>query len=315
VIALGASGVEVSQFCLGGNVFGWTADEITSLRLLDAYVDGGGNFIDTADTYSQWADGHVGGESETIIGRWLARRGRRHDVVLATKVGQLASAPGLSAANIAAGADASLKRLGTDYIDLYYAHADDPRVPLEETLGAFDALIAAGKVRLIGASNYNAPRLVAALNASRAHQLAPYTALQTHYNLVHRHEYEDELAGVCAREKIVCVAYSALADGFLTGKYRPLAALPVSERREDASAYLTPQHERVLEALDQVAARHGAPVAAVSIAWLSAHRRVIALASARTTDQLGDLLRSQSLRLSPEDVDLLDSRTAELVDL
>jgi aryl-alcohol dehydrogenase-like predicted oxidoreductase len=315
VIALGPSGVEVSELCLGGNVFGWTADEPTSLQLLDAYVDWGGNFIDTADTYSQWQDGHVGGESETIIGRWLARRSRRDDVVLATKVGKLASAPGLSAANITAAADASLKRLGTDYIDLYYAHADDPTVPLEETLAAFDTLVAAGKVRLIGASNYNAPRLVEALNVSRSHRLASYTVLQTHYNLVHRHEYEDELAEACTREGLVCVAYSALADGFLTGKYRPGAALPSSERAEDASVYLTPQHERVLEALDQVAARHEAPVAAVALAWLSGPRGVVALASARTTDQLGSLLRSQSLRLSGDDVDLLESRTAELADV
>ncbi len=315
MIGLGASGLEVYELCLGGNVFGWTADEVTSFNLLDAYIDGGGNFIDTADTYSQWMDGHVGGESEAIIGRWLSRRGRRDTIVLATKVGKLQTAPGLTAANITAAAEASLRRLQTDYIDVYYAHVDDPTVPLEETLAAFDALVAAGKVRLVGASNYDASRLVEALKVARRDGLAPYGVLQTHYNLVHRHEYEDELAGVCVRENIVCVAYSALADGFLTGKYRRGATLPSSERLEDASLYLTPEHEPVLEALDELAAAHQVSVAAAALAWLSARRGVVPLASARTLDQLGDLLEFQRLRLSAEEIDLLDSRTAVLADV
>jgi aryl-alcohol dehydrogenase-like predicted oxidoreductase len=315
LISLGTSGVEVSEFCLGGNVFGWTADEASSFGVLDAYADAGGNFIDTAENYSQWADGHSGGESETIIGRWLARRRRRDDVVLATKVGKLASAPGLSARNIARGVDASLRRLRTDYLDLYYAHIDDSDVSFDETLAAFDALVTAGKVRLIGASNYSAPRLEEALEVSRERSFAAYSVLQTHYNLVHRHEYENELASLCEREGLVCVAYSALADGFLTGKYRQGSPLPSSERAEDAAAYLTPPHERVLEALDEVAQECHAPVAAVALAWLIGQPGVIALASARTTDQLRDLLQAQTLRLSPEQLDLLDSATADLADV
>lgn len=314
MIELDGSGIEVCELCLGGNVFGWTADETESRQVLDGYVDGGGNFIDTADSYSQWADGHTGGESEAVIGRWLSRRSRRDDVVIATKVGQLAGSEGLSAQNIAASVDASLRRLQTDYIDLYYAHIDHHDVPLEETLGAFDALIKAGKVRCIGASNYTAPRLSEALAVSRENGLASYSVLQTHYNLVHRHEFEDELAGICAERGIVGAAYYALADGFLTGKYRRGGEMPASQRVQDVEPYLTAEHDAVLQGLDEVAANHRVPVAAVSVAWLCAHEGVVALASARTAGQLGEIMQSHGLRLAIDELELLDTRTAGLAD-
>jgi aryl-alcohol dehydrogenase (NADP+) len=314
VIALGTSGLQVSELCLGGNVFGWTVDEPAAFELLDAYIDGGGNFIDTADSYCQWMPGSDGGESETIIGRWLARRGRRDDVVVATKVGSLTSSRGLSATNITTAAEASLRRLGVDHIDLYYAHIDDSTVPLEETLSAFNALVTDGKVRCLGASNYDAPRLAEALRVSREHRLAPYQVVQNHYNLVHRHEYEDALASLCADEGIATVAYYGLANGFLTGKYRRGQQLPDSERADDARVYLTSEHEAVLDALDEVAARHGAPLGAVALAWLSS-RSVVALASARTTEQLHELQRVEEVGLSDEDLALLDARTAPLADL
>jgi aryl-alcohol dehydrogenase-like predicted oxidoreductase len=280
-------------------------------RILDAYVEAGGNFIDTADSYSQWAPGNSGGESETIIGRWLARRGRRDDVVIATKVGQSVSRPGLSPANIAAVSEASLRRLGTDYIDLYYAHEDDPATPLEDTMAAFDDLVRTGKVRYVAASNYTAPRLAAALDAARQRGLASYAALQVHYNLVHRDEYEGPLAALCDAEGVSCLAYSALADGFLTGKYRPNGATPASVRAADAAGYLTGPGLAALDALDTVAGSHGVPVAAVALAWLAAQPTVAAaIASARTVPQLRDLLLAPGLRLSAEDLELLSAATA-----
>jgi aryl-alcohol dehydrogenase-like predicted oxidoreductase len=269
--------LEVFPLCFGGNVFGWTADEPRSFALLDAYTAAGGNFIDTADSYVEWAPGGQGGESETIIGRWLARRGRRDDLVIATKVGQAPRREGLSPANIAAAADASLARLGVDHIDLYYA----------------------------------APRLAEALATSDRIGAPRYIGTQTHYNLVHREEYEDELAPLCAREGLSGFAYSALADGFLTGKYRPGRDLPQSERAEDAAPYLDERGLRVLEALDAVAARHDAPVAAVALAWLTAQPTVAAaVASARTIEQLGELLASATLPLDEDDVRLLRDASA-----
>ncbi|HEX5557612.1 MAG TPA: aldo/keto reductase [Gaiellales bacterium] len=303
--------LEVFPLCFGGNVFGWTVDEAGSFALLDAYTAAGGNFIDTADSYVEWAPGGQGGESETIIGRWLARRGRRDDLVIATKVGQAPGREGLSPANVAAAADASLARLGTDHIDLYYAHEDDPDTPLEETLAAFAELVRAGKVRHVAASNYTAPRLAQALATSDRIGAPRYVAMQTHYNLVHRDEYEAELAPLCAREQLSGLAYSALADGFLTGKYRPGRELPQSERAEDAAPYLDGRGGRVLEALDSVAARHEAPVAAVALAWLTAQPTVAAaVASARTVDQLRELLVSATLRLGDDDVRLLGDASA-----
>ena len=308
---IGDTDLDVCPLCLGGNVFGWTADEAASFRLLDAYVDAGGNFVDTADSYVSWAPGASGGESETIIGRWLARRGRRDDVVIATKVGQAPGREGLAPATIAAAADESLARLGVDHIDLYYAHIDDPETPLEDSLAALDALVSAGKVRHIAASNYSALRLAEALAAADDIGARRYVALQTHYNLVHRDEYEGDLEAACAREGLSCLAYSALADGFLTGKYRPGRELPRSERAEDAAPYLDDRGAAVLDALDTVAARHSAPPAAAALAWLTAQPTVAAaVASARTVEQLHELLAATTLQLGPDDLELLGSASA-----
>jgi aryl-alcohol dehydrogenase (NADP+) len=308
---IGQTDLEVFPLCLGGNVFGWTAGEQESFAVLDTYAEAGGNFIDTADSYPQWAEGRRGGESETIIGRWLSRRGRRDDVIVATKVGQSLRQPGLSPASIRSAVAGSLARLGTDYIDLYYAHEDDPDTPLEETMAALDALVRDGKVRYVGASNYAAPRLAGAVQASRWDGGAGFVALQVNYNLVHREEYEGDLSSLCQQEGIACVAYSALAEGFLTGKYRPGRAMPASQRAEDAAAYLDGAGLAVLGALDTVANRTGEPTAAIALAWLTAQPTVsAALASARTSQQLTDLLRAPGLSLAPEDVALLSATSA-----
>jgi aryl-alcohol dehydrogenase-like predicted oxidoreductase len=307
---IGRTDLEVFPLCLGGNVFGWTADQGTSFAVLDAYVDAGGNFIDTADSYSAWVDGHSGGESETVIGRWLARSDRRREVVIATKVGRTPGRTGLSAANIRACAEDSLRRLGVDHIDLYYAHADDPGTPLDESLGAFDELVTAGHVRHIAASNYSAPRLAEALAAGRALGVAGYAGLQVHHNLVHRREYEPDLAALCQREGLSCLPYAALADGFLTGKYRPGREIPPGERAEDAAAYLTDHGIGVLDALDTVAGRNDTSVAAVSLAWLLRQPAVAApVASARNPEQLRALLGAVELTLSRDDLALLDGAT------
>jgi aryl-alcohol dehydrogenase-like predicted oxidoreductase len=313
---IGRTDLDVFPLCLGGNVFGWTADEAASFAVLDAYVDAGGNFVDTADSYSEWADGNAGGVSETIIGRWLARHpGTRDSLVIATKVGQAPGREGLAPANIRVAADASLARLGVESIDLYYAHEDDPAMPLEETVAAFDGLVRAGKVRYVAASNYTAPRLAETLATAERAGLAPYVALQAHYNLVHREEYEGELAALCEARAVACVAYSALADGFLTGKYRPGHGLPQSERAEDAAAYLTDAGVRVLEAVDAVAARRSAPVASIALAWLMAQPTVAAaIASARTPEQLAELLQSVHVHLSRDDLTLLDAASAPATD-
>jgi len=308
---IGQTDLEVFPLCLGGNVFGWTADEAASFAVLDAYAGAGGNFIDTADSCPQWADGCEGSESEAIIGRWLGRRGRRDDLIIATKVGQSRHHPGLSPANIRSAAEASLRRLGAGHIDLYYAHEDDPVTPLADTVAAFDSLVREGKARYVAASNYSAPRLTHALASAQQQGLAGFVALQVHYNLVHRDEYEGDLAALCQREGLSCIAYSALADGFLTGKYRPGHALPVSERAEDAAAYLTGSGLTVLRALDTVAVRNGTPIAAVALAWLAAQPTVAApLASARTPGQLHDLLQAPGLNLSADDLALLDAASA-----
>lgn len=305
---IGQTDLKVFPLCLGGNVFGWTAEEAASFAVLDAYAGAGGNFIDTADSYPQWAAGCQGGESETIIGRWLSRRGRRDDMIIATKVGQSRHHPGLSPGTIRSAAEASLRRLGTGHIDLYYAHEDDPATPVEETMAAFDRLVGEGKVRYVGASNYSAPRLAGALATARQRGLVSFVALQAHYNLVHRGEYEGDLAALCQREGLSCIAHSALADGFLTGKYRPGQALPASERAQDAAAYLTESGLAVLGALDTVAGRNGVPVAAVALAWLAAQPAVAApLASARTPGQLRDLLQAADLALAADDLALLSA--------
>jgi aryl-alcohol dehydrogenase-like predicted oxidoreductase len=302
--------IDVFPLCLGGNVFAWTADEAQSFAVLDAYAGAGGNFIDTADAYSSWVPGHVGGESETVIGRWMAARRNRGRMIVATKVGRLKGLEGLAPATIRKGAEDSLRRLGVERIDLYYAHADDPNTPLEETLAAFDGLIKQGKVRAIAASNYTAPRLAEALAISERNGFARYVALQPHYNLMHRAEYEADLRPLCEREQVACFPYFALAKGFLTGKYRPGKAVD-SPRSAGASAYLDKTGLRVLAELDVIAKAHGTTVAAVALAWLKAQPTVVApIASARTPAQLAELLPMATLELSGDDLARLTAASA-----
>lgn len=303
---LGRTDLDVFPLCLGGNVFGWTASEQESFAVLDAYAAAGGNFIDTADSYSAWVPGHVGGESETIIGRWMTARGVRNKMIIATKVGRCPGRLGLAPKNIRAGAEASLKRLAVDRIDLYYAHADDSATPIEESLREFDALVREGKVRFVAASNFTASRLGEALTISEREGLARYVALQPHYNLVVRDEYEGLLADLCAREGVACLPYFALAKGFLTGKYRPDATVQ-SARAEGARAYLDARGQRVLAALNEIAAAHHTPVAAVSLAWLLDRPTVAApIASARTVAQLGELMQMATTKLTPDETRRLD---------
>jgi aryl-alcohol dehydrogenase (NADP+) len=307
---LHSTDLKVLPICLGGNVFGWTADEAQSFEVLDAYADAGGNFIDTADAYSAWVPGHVGGESESVIGRWMAARANRARMIVATKVGRLPSMQGLSAATIRAGAEASLRRLATDYIDIYFAHADDPGTPLDETLRAFDALVKEGKVRYPAASNYTAPRLAEALDVSRRERLARYALVQPHYNLMHRGEYEGALRDLCVRERISCVPYFALASGFLTGKYRPGATVD-SVRAPWVASYMDERGQRVLHALEQVAAAHRTTMPAVALAWLLADDTIGApIASARTRAQFADLLPAVDLRLDTAEVTRLTEASA-----
>jgi len=298
---IGDSTLEVFGFCLGGNTLGWTTDQTQSEAVLDAFTAAGGNFIDTADVYSAWVEGHQGGESETVIGNWMQARGNRDHVILATKVG---SAGGLGAANVRERAEASLRRLQTDYIDLLYAHRDDPETPLEETLSAFAELIDEGKVRFVAASNYSAERLAEALAISSRESLPRYQALQPHYNLVERHRYEGELADLCAAEHVSCVPYYALASGFLTGKYRPGQPAETKRGTLSGARYLEkPRALAVLEPLDQIAADHGVPVAAIALAWLEAQPTVVApVAGARTPEQLAELLVSLNVELSPDEL-------------
>ncbi|MFF4040508.1 aldo/keto reductase [Streptomyces sp. NPDC001816] len=308
---LGSSDLQVFPLALGGNVFGWTADEETSFAVLDAYTAAGGNFVDTADSYSAWIEGHKGGESETIIGRWLKARGNRSDVVIATKVSQHPQYQGLTAANIKAAADASLRRLDTDHIDLYYTHFDKPEVPVEEIIGALDELVKAGKVRHIAASNISPERLQASLDFSEREGLARYVALQPHYNLVSRDTYEGPLQDLAAREGLAAVPYFALASGFLTGKYRPGTTVE-SARAGSAARHLESERgQKVLTALDEIAAAHEAPVATVALAWLAAQPTVTApISSARTVEQLPALLGVGELQLTTEEVDRLTQASA-----
>jgi aryl-alcohol dehydrogenase-like predicted oxidoreductase len=309
MVRLGTTGLDVFPLCLGGNVFGWTADEAESFAVLDAYVEAGGNFVDTANQYSFWAPGNSGGESETIVGAWMRARGNRDDVVLATKVG--GEMPGLPhdlrAATIARAVDESLARLGTDHIDLYYAHFDDPGTPLEETLGAFDALVRAGKVRHIAASNHPVGRLADALAVSRREGLAAYAVYQGHLNLLER-EFEGEMQALCAREGLATVPYWVLAQGFLTGKYRGEADGGDSPRAAEARRYLQQGGAEVLAAMDALAAERDAPLAAIALAWTRSRATVAApIASARTPAQLAQLMGFADLTLSPEEVARLDA--------
>ncbi|WP_033436475.1 aldo/keto reductase [Saccharothrix sp. NRRL B-16314] len=301
---LGTSDLDVSRLCLGGNVFGWTADQETSFAVLDGYARAGGNFVDTADSYSAWAEGHSGGESETIIGKWLASRGNRDGIVVATKVGMLRGADDLKAATIERSAEDSLRRLGVDHIDLYYAHRDDPGTPQEETLAAFDRLVRAGKVRHVAASNYTAERLTSALAVAEREGFAGFVALQQAYNLVDR-SYEGELSRAVADNGLSSAPYWGLAKGFLTGKYRPGVEVE-SARAAAASKYLDERGLRILGALDEVAGNHGTTQAAVALAWLAEQPTVAApIASARTADQLADLLPALSLELKADEVEAL----------
>jgi aryl-alcohol dehydrogenase-like predicted oxidoreductase len=298
---LGRTGLDVFELCLGGNVFGWTADEAASRDVLDAYVEAGGNFVDTANSYLV-----EHGRSETIIGRWMAAAGNRDRIVLATKVGGGKGAVrNLRAETIEREAQASLERLQTDRIDLYYAHFDDEQTPLEESLRAFDALVRAGTVRHIAASNYTPVRLTAALELQREQGLAEFEALQPHYNLVER-DFEHTRLPVAEAWDLTVLPYYGLAKGFLTGKYRPSGAAVESPRAESARSYLDKGGAAVLEALDEVAAAHGVTVAAVALAWLRAQPHVVApIASARTTDQLEEILPAATLELTPAEVERL----------
>ncbi len=297
---IGRSDLELSlPLSLGGNVFGWTSDEQASFAVLDAFAAAGGTLVDTADAYSAWVDGNSGGESETVLGRWMASRGNRDDVLVATKVGKHPQLEGLSRATIRAGVHASLQRLQTDRIDLYYAHADDPGTPLEETVAAFGELVAEGTVRAVAASNYSAHRLAEALRIADETGVARFEALQPHYNLVHRDEYEGDLAAVVAENELSCLPYSSLASGFLTGKYRDGSAAVDSPRASGAGRYLDDRGRRVLAALDAVAAAHGVSVTTVSLAWLAAQPTVVApIASARSAEQLVDLVAVGGLTLT-----------------
>ncbi|MEY3295955.1 MAG: hypothetical protein RLZZ451_2003 [Pseudomonadota bacterium] len=315
---IGRSGLRVAPLALGGNVFGWTADEATSFTVLDAFVDGGFQLIDTADVYSRWAPGHAGGESESVIGRWLKTSGKRDRIVLATKVGKPmgdegSGKAGLSRRWIRQAVHDSLTRLQTDRIDLYQSHDDDPATPLEETMAAFGELIAEGKVRAIGASNFTAARLAEA-NAVAARLGVPrYECLQPHYNLVERKVYEDELESLCRAEGLGVINFFGLARGFLTGKYRSEADLSQSVRGGGVRKYLAPQPLGVLAALDEAAAELGATPAQVALAWQMARPGITApIASATGVAQLQELLGAARLRLSPAQVARLDGASAGL---
>jgi aryl-alcohol dehydrogenase-like predicted oxidoreductase len=304
---LGSTDLDVFPLCLGGNVFGWTSDEAQSFAVLDAYATAGGNFIDTADSYSSWVPGHPGGESETIIGRWLASRGNRDQMVIATKVGRLPGLADLRADTIRKAVEDSLHRLRTDRIDPYYAHGDDDTsIPLDETLGAFDEVVLSGKVRHVAASNYEPDRLAEALALSERDGLASFVALQPHYNLVER-GYEKDLARLCAEHGLACLPYFSLAMGFLTGKYRPGGNGVDSARAAGATRYLDDRGIAVLSALDEIAATHSSTQAAVSLAWLLAQPTVVApIASARTPQQLAELLPFIDLELTVDELAQLD---------
>ena len=306
---LGASGIEVAPLALGGNVFGWTADEPTSFDVLDAFVAAGGNMVDSADVYSAWVPGNEGGESETVIGNWLRRDPSKRDkVVIATKVGFF---EGLAPDKIAAACDASLKRLGVDTIDLYYHHKDDLTVPLAESLGAMDALLKAGKIRAIGLSQYGPERLDEAMRTAQTEGLTPPCALQTWYNLVERPKLEGALRDTALAHGLGIVPFYGLANGFLTGKYRSKEDLDKSTRGLRNVEYLEGRGPKVLEALDQVAAETGAALATIAIAWTNAQPSITStLASATSVSQLEELLAALSLRLTPEHLTLLNEASA-----
>lgn len=305
---LGRSGLEIAPLVFGGNVFGWTADEPTSFALLDRFVERGFNAIDTADVYSSWGPGLTGGESETVLGNWLARRGRRDDIVLMSKVGKWAPREGLSAANIEAAVDDSLRRLRTDHLDVYFAHMDDADVPLEETLGAFARLVQAGKVRAIGASNYSAGRLAQALGVSEAQGLPRYEVVQPNYNLYDRSDFESGLAGLATEHALGVVSYFSLASGFLTGKYRTVEDLQGSARAGFLQGYFDARGLKLLDVLREVAGDLGATPAQVALAWVMGRPAITApIASATSVAQLDELLGAATLSLPADAIAKLDA--------
>ena len=313
VKSLGNSGLRVSPLTFGGNVFGWTADEATSFRLLDAFVAAGMNFVDTANVYSKWAPGNQGGESETIIGKWFQHTSKRDQVVLATKVGMEMSPTetGLSRSVILRSVEDSLRRLQTDHIDLYQSHKDDPETPLEETLGAFDTLIKQGKIRAIGASNHTAPRLAESLQVSQETGLPAYQTLQPEYNLYDRAKYEADLEPLCRNHALGVIPYYSLCSGFLTGKYRSAADLGQRARGAKVKNYLNPRGFAILDALDQVATQENSTPARVAVAWLMARPSITApIASATSLDQLADLIAATQLKLDETSVETLDQASA-----
>lgn len=310
---LGKSGLEIAPLAFGGNIFGWTVDEQSSFKLLDGFVAGGFNFIDTADIYSGWAAGNQGGESETIIGKWLKQSGNRERVIIATKVGMEMSPDkkGLAKDYILRSAEDSLRRLQTDYIDLYQSHQDDPSTLLEETLEAYAQLIEQGKVRAIGASNYSAERLSEALRVSEENGLPRYESLQPLYNLYARAEYEETLEPVCLENGLGVIPYFSLASGFLTGKYRSEADLSKSARGGGIKKYLNERGFRILEALDQVAEEHNSTPAGVALAWLIARPSITApIASATSLEQLNDLIEATKLELDRDAIERLNRASA-----
>lgn len=305
MITIPETDLVVHPLCLGGNVFGWSADEAQSHAVLDAYVGHGGNFVDTADMYSQWKEGNTGGDSEKIIGTWIKARNNRNQLVIATKVGKHSKRLGLSAANILAACDESLDRLQTDYIDLYYSHRDDEDVSMEETMGAYAQLIAQGKVRYIAASNFTPARLQEALAFSAENSLPSYIAVQDQYNLMAREPFESQTAPILAEHAISAIPFFGLARGFLTGKYRPGVTVD-SVRAEGVSDYTNDKGYGVVAALDEIAKNHNTSLGAVALAWLRANPVVSApIASARTVEQLAEII--QIIELSAAEVETLNA--------
>ncbi len=308
---LGRSPLEIAPLALGGNVFGWTADEKASFAVLDAFVDAGMQLIDTADCYSQWVDDHEGGESETLIGKWLKHSGKRDKVVLATKVAKWRRRRGLSPDTIRAATEDSLRRLGVECIDLYQSHEFDPAVPQAETLGAYARLIEEGKVRVIGASNFTAAQMREALRISAEHGLPRYETMQPEYNLMERDGYEGDMQALAVNEEVGVISYYALASGFLTGKYRGSSDLGQSARGGSAGRYLNAHGLRVLRAMDDVAASHGATTAQVALAWLMARPGITApIASATSVDQLEELMGAVRLTLTDAEIERLEQVSA-----
>ena len=307
---LGSSGLSTPALVFGGNVFGWTLKAPQAFDVLERFIAGGGTMIDTADVYSAWIPGHVGGESETVIGEWLKRRGRRDDVLIATKVGMLPidGPKPLDPELIARHVEASLNRLQTDYIDLYYAHQDDPDTPMDEVLHAFSELVEAGKVKALGASNFTAERLGEALEMSAARGWAAYSVLQPEFNLIRRHRFAGALRDLCIEKNIGVLSYFGLASGFLTGKYRSKADLGKSSRGDRMTAYFTDAHMAVLAVMDDIAAETGASLSQISLAWIAAQPGITApIASATSLEQLDELLGSLTLQLSAEQLARLDA--------